>query len=520
MSASARGSAPLLEVRGLDLFAPGGRRLIQNLTLRVGREQAAIIGRNGVGKSSLLRLLVGEDRPARGSVVRRTTPWLVPQNLVEARPMVRNDPFWTQSGATRRHAVAVELSRVGLPPAETWDGRSACSPGELRKLRLLEAKLRRPEFLILDEPTEDLDEAGIAWLVDWLEHWQGGLIVVSHQRQLLALFRDFLVIAESGCLHFAGGLEELDAALEKDEANNQQRYLRRLNTLVQQEAHSEKYRRRRERKKNVGRVRELGRATPRMRLNQKRSYAQEKQGRIEAVRRSRLDAARNWAKAARRALAVALPLEAVMPELPPHNGQPVIDLREVGAEVDGTPLFRNINLSVGRERIAVIGPNGAGKTTLLRIMTGDVVPSAGRASGRLDRIGTLAQGGANWISEDSLLERLSWMSGVSSLQLAADLLIAHGFPLALAERPLSSLSPGERVRAALICLFQRRPAIEVLILDEPTHALDFVGAGALAKVLRTWRGGLVVASHDRQFLDAVGVEQVIELPRRGRPHMQ
>ncbi len=520
MSAPARGSAPLLEVRGLDLLAPGGRRLIQNLTLHVGREQAAIIGRNGVGKSSLLRVLVGEDRPARGSVLRRTTPWLVPQNLEAARPTDGIERLWAQASTAERQALAVELARAGVSPDSARDGRCARSPGESRTLSLLEAKLRQPEFLILDEPTQDLDEVGVAWLVEWLTHWDGGLIVVSHRRQLLECFQNFLVIAESGCRCIPGDLHNLEVTLQEEEAAGQRRYLRRVNTLVQQEAHSEKYRRRRERKKNVGRVRELGRATPRMRLNQKRSYAQEKQGRIEGVRQRRLDAARSWAKAARRALAVALPLEALMAELPPHDGQPLIELCEVSAEVNGALLFRNMNLSIGRQRIAVTGFNGAGKTSLLRIMAGDMDPSSGRARRRLDRIGELSQGAENWVSEDSLLERLAWMSGVSSLQRAAELLVAHGFPLGLAERALSSLSPGERVRAALICLFQRRPAVELLILDEPTHALDFVGARALAEVLRAWRGGLVIASHDRQFLDAVGVERVIELTPRDRPRVQ
>jgi ATPase subunit of ABC transporter with duplicated ATPase domains len=94
---------------------------------------------------------------------------------------------------------------------------------------------------------------------------------------------------------------------------------------------------------------------------------------------------------------------------------------------------------------------------------------------------------------------------------AAEILVAHKFPLALGKRPLASLSPGERVRAALIALFRRSPPVEILILDEPTYSLDRVGRHAMIEALRAFRGGLVVASHDRDFLDAIGIDTWIAL---------
>ena len=89
--------------------------------------------------------------------------------------------------------------------------------------------------------------------------------------------------------------------------------------------------------------------------------------------------------------------------------------------------------------------------------------------------------------------------------------MAHKFPLALGDRPLRSLSPGERARAALICLFRRAPPIEVLILDEPTYSLDLVGQRAMTEALRAWPGGLVVASHDRAFLSAIGADVLLDV---------
>ena len=94
--------------------------------------------------------------------------------------------------------------------------------------------------------------------------------------------------------------------------------------------------------------------------------------------------------------------------------------------------------------------------------------------------------------------------------------MAHQFPLPLAERPLKSLSPGERVRAALICLLARSPSVEFLVLDEPTYSLDFFGYQALRDGLKAWPGGLLIASHDRDFLTAIGIQDYLELGREGQ----
>jgi len=187
----------------------------------------------------------------------------------------------------------------------------------------------------------------------------------------------------------------------------------------------------------------------------------------------------------------------------------VLTLHGVSAHLRARCLFESLDLRAARERVAVVGPNGAGKTTLLEIMLGQRRPSAGLARRKLSKIGYIEQGGTNWQLDESLLAQLN-RSGASP-ERCAQLLVAHKFPLALGQRPLRSLSPGERARAALICLFERTPAVELLILDEPTFSLDLLGQRALTQALRAWPGGLIVASHDREFLQQIGVERTIQL---------
>jgi ATPase subunit of ABC transporter with duplicated ATPase domains len=448
--------------------------LFQDLTLILERgDRVALIGRNGAGKSSLLRVLAGDSPADSGQVLCDAERVLVPQ------------------GSDARHMQ---------------DG----SPGEVRRHCLQQAMNQQPDLLLLDEPTHDLDRAGLDWLDASLRSWRNGLILVSHDRRLLRGFRDFFVVAEAGCRHFVGSFDELLDALQAEQQLQELRYASHLRRLTAHEQHHHQLQAREQRKKNVGRIHELERCPARIRLNDKRSYAQEKQGRRRLIRAARLGAARTWAEAARRALSVDLPLAAAMPELPPTAAEPIASLQRVSARTPDRVLFENLSLELKRQRVAITGPNGSGKSTLLELLAGTRRPQSGRVHSDPTRIGYIAQNAANWCTPESLLHQLIHEAHADP-DTAARCLRAHKFPFALAERPLASLSPGERLRAALIGLLQRPSPPELLILDEPTSHLDFLGYDALRELLVTWRGGLVVASHDDAFLQALQLDESLSL---------
>ena len=507
--------ASTVEIRGLCVDTEAGRPLLRDLNLSLGHERVALVGRNGVGKTTLLRVLAGEAAASRGSLVSRASPVFVRQDP-SAEEVHRAVQWLTEHARDPAiaRALARDMAEVGLAPLDRLGGGQT-SRGEARKLLLLAARHSGSALLLLDEPTEGLDESGVAWLCGWLRTWDRGAIVVSHHRGLLRCFEDFFVVAESGCSHVTGGFAALERRLADDGEARERQYVRHLNALDQQEQRSEQVARRRQRKKNVGRLHELDRCTSRMRLNAKRGHAQVTQGKAAKIHEDRIAAARGWARATRRALAVTLPLELLGPNLGEGDGLDNVTLDRVGVDVAGRALFSGLDLRVQRGRVAVIGPNGAGKSTLLRVMMGERRPTTGNASRRAGRIGYVDQGATEWIADDSLMVRLLGCSRAGSLAEVADLLVAHRFPLALAERPLRSLSPGERVRAALICLFQRAPTIELLVLDEPSDGLDLVGVAALERALKAWPGGLVIASHDRELLAGIGVEDTVVLDGRG-----
>jgi ATPase subunit of ABC transporter with duplicated ATPase domains len=471
----------LIELRDVTLAAPGGRTLFDGLRMQVGRERVALVGRNGVGKSTLLAVLAGDLEPHAGRVTARSKPFLVPQGVDALPEPIRALP--------RSH-------------------------GERRRLALEDAARSGAEILLLDEPTEDLDDDAVAWLRGSLRAWPGCLVVATHDRRLLEDFACFFIASESGCRCFSGTVAELEASLEGEQREAELRYARALHRLVEREEHTLHVARRKARKKRYGRCRELDRATSRARLNQKRDDAQVSHGRLAQIRGQRLDALREWSRSARRALDPSLPLELPVPMLP-AEGADVMVLRDVvGERAQGRPLFGPLDLRARRERVAVVGPNGAGKTTLLEIALRRRAPASGSVACDLARVGSVAQGADDWMLDDTLRARLHVEEPTLSPESVAALLVAHGFPLALGDRPLRSLSPGERARAALICLFRRSPPVEVLVLDEPTYSLDLLGRRAMIAALRAWPGGLLVASHDRGFLAEIGVDVAIDLGRR------
>ncbi len=472
----------LLSTNGLTLQTPNGRPLLRDLDLRIAEgERVAIVGRNGVGKTTLLRALSGATEGAVGRVACTGSRLLVSQ---------LSDEMHTSPAA-----------RTGL--AEQG------SPGERRRAALHSAFDAAPSFLFLDEPSTDLDASAMTWLRGALRRYPGGCIVVSHDRRILRDFRDFFVVSEAGCYHHAGDFESLLEVMNDKRRYHERKYVQNLAQHVHEEQAHVRIARRRERKKNVGRIRELGRCSSRLQLNTKRGQAQYQQGRRGGIQAAKIDAAREWVRSVRRALDVELPLNMAWNLDATNAGPPIIDARRLRLPNFGARPGRVVDLHLRHERWAITGANGSGKSTLLRTLLGEQGGSCELSRVDLARVGYVAQNASNWMLPNSLLEALC--VDATDLPRAASVVAAHRFPAGLAERPLVSLSPGERVRAALITLAMRQPQVELLVLDEPTNHLDLLATAQLEGVLRAWPGGLLVVSHDREFLDNIGIERVLEL---------
>ncbi len=461
----------LAALRGVSVTF-GGAPLFTEADLTIQRrDRLCLVGRNGSGKSTVLKLLAGEMEPDSGA------RWVASGARVArlAQDVDLGGGGTVGDFVGGDHLGRAALDKLGLDAARPV---ADLSGGEARRAALARALAGAPELLLLDEPTNHLDIAGIEWLERWLADFPGALVLVSHDRALLAKASRRTAWLDSGTLRvrdvgFAGFEAWRDEVLTEERAADR-RGVQHLKAEARWLHRGVTARRRR----NKGRLRAL------YALRAERAEAQKDRGRAK------------------------LALASV-----PKGGKVAIEADGLCKAFGGRAIIRDFSLRVLRgDRVAVIGPNGAGKTTLLRLLIGELAPDAGTATRAetleivyfdqrreaLDPDRTLwetlcPQGG------DSLMVRGRQRHVVGYLR---DFL----FDEAQARTPVRALSGGEGSRLLLARLFAR-PA-DLLVLDEPTNDLDAETLDLLLEVLSEFDGTVLMVSHDRDFIDRLATSTV------------
>jgi ATP-binding cassette subfamily F protein 3 len=513
-------SVPQFAARGIAKSF-GGRSILRGADLDVeAGSRIGILGPNGGGKSTLLRILAGFEDPDAGTVTRRRglVLALLPQIVVgderdalstvrDARPELSaleadlhaaearlGDPAlaadlgrmtkalahhervlaaWTEAGGDRAEGEALgHLRALGI---EDLDVPTAQLSGGQRKLVALAACLaRRPDVLLLDEPEAHLDMARRERLGALLEDFDGAVVMISHDRHLLDA-----AVAE---------IAELDQGVIRVWPGNYSAYVvaRQLELERRRQAYVTQ-------QKEIARLEEAVRRFrhwAHIRVNERAA----KQARVKQMQIDRMDKI-DRPVLERRRMALALRSGS-------RGGQRVLALDGVDVSLGDEPILLDVELVVGRgERVGVVGPNGGGKTTLLRVLTGELEPDAGeRWAGDGITIGYLSQAASGLRDDLTVIEALR--AGRSMAEDAAvRALMGFLFDYEQCRRPVATLSGGERTRLAFLGLMHDAP--NCLVLDEPTNHLDIDSIEALEDALEAYDGTVVAVSHDRYFLDRI-----------------
>lgn len=474
-------SIALITLNGVHL-AYGHHPLLDGADLTIqANERIGLIGRNGAGKSSLLRLLDGRNQPDDGAIniaghVRVATveqePTLDEALTIEETVMGAYDPDSEDWGRASR--VRALIDKLELPP----EARIATLSGGMRKrVALIRAIANDPTLLLLDEPTNHLDLDGIAWLETTLKQWPGSAIIITHDRRFLDSVATRIVELDRGqLLSFPGNFSDWQGHkaqwLESQRLENA-----RFDKLLAQEEIWIRKGVEARRTRNEGRVRRLER------LRVERADRRERQGNVQLA----LDAGQ-------------------------RSGKLVAELTDVSKSFGDRCVVKNYSTTIMRgDRIGFIGPNGAGKSTLLKLILGTLEPDSGTVKlgtnlsvayfdqmrDQLDENATLADvinPGSEWIEIGGARKHVMSYLG--------DFLFAP----ARAQSPVKSLSGGERARLLLARLFAR-PA-NILVLDEPTNDLDIETLELLEELLQDYPGTVLLVSHDRTFLDNVVTQTI------------
>jgi ATP-binding cassette subfamily F protein uup len=467
---------PLLSLRDVSL-AFGGPRLLDHVDWQIERgERVCLLGRNGEGKSTFLRLIEGQLAPDDGEVIRQQGLRVarLPQEVPEGRSGTVADEVAEGLGATGHpadgpdHRVDVVLSRMDLDPDARFE---TLSSGLKRRVLLAKALVADPDILLLDEPTNHLDIDSIRWLEDVLLRAGGTLVFVTHDRTFLERLATRIVELDRGRLYdwacdystFLKRKDELLAAEERQDALFDKK-------LAQEETWIRKGIEAR-RTRNEGRVRALKAMREARRL-----------------RRERQGTARIQVQEAER------------------SGSLVIEARDVDFNYGDRSVIRGLTTSIMRgDKVGIIGPNGSGKTTLLRLLLGDLSPQRGTIRhGTNLEVAYFDQLKATLDEEKTVQQNVSEYETISIngqprhvLGYLQDFL----FPPERSRSLVRFLSGGERSRLLLAKLFTR-PS-NVLVLDEPTNDLDIETLELLESLLVEYQGTVLLVSHDRAFLNDV-----------------
>lgn len=478
------------------------RLVLDRATLAVNEgDRIGLVGRNGCGKTTFLRLLAGLQSPDSGEVTRRrelVVSYLPQDFTLEAAKSVDENiregarhvldwiaRFEALPATSKQHA---ELEhRIAALEGWTLDQRIAAarshldcpsgdrrvetlSGGEKRRVALCRALVSRPDLLMLDEPTNHLDPESIEWVADFLENFQGTFLVVTHDRYFLdRVARRMVELSEGRFFSHEGNYTDyLLAKAERQAADATVEHKRQMFL-----------------KRELAWVRSGARA---QRSKQKNRFE------------------RYYETAAESGPELEEEVELCIPP-PPPLGNRVLELNHVGMDLGGRTLFRGFNFTFANgQRVGVAGRNGLGKTTLLRIIIGQLAPTEGTVkTGQLTKFNYVDQGRVQLREERTALEEVSdgtefVVFGTGTLSLRA-YLRRFLFTDDRMTTQVKFLSGGERSRLLLARLLKQGG--NFLILDEPTNDLDLPTLRVLEEALIAFPGVVLVVSHDRYFLNRV-----------------
>ncbi len=528
-----RSASALVTLNGVAARTPDGRGLFDNLTLAFGRERTAVVGRNGVGKTTLLRLVAGLAEPAEGSVTRiGSVGWLaqaqtpaddetVADTLGVAEPLAILHRVLAGDGSlddmaeadwTLEERTQTALAEVGLADLPLDRRTADLSGGEQTRLRLAGLKLAAPDLLVLDEPTNHLDAEARAMIADVVADWPGGVVLVSHDRALLRRADRIVELSSLGARVHGGGwdlyVESRDA--ERAAAERDLEQAERAIGRVQRE--TQMAQERQARRDRAGKAARANSSDPKILLDAQAQRAEESGARGQRLaERKRQAAEADLAQARERAERVRQ-LALSMPSTGLPAGRVVLNLTEAVVTVeDDRRLLGPLCLRLtGPERVAVVGPNGAGKTTLLKLIAGLIEPSSGSVE-RPVRAALLDQQAAVLQADETLVEGWLRLNPQGTPNAARAALARFLFRNVQADRRVGELSGGERLRAALACVMTGAQPPQLLVLDEPTNHLDIDAVEAVEAALSAYDGALVVVSHDVDFIQNLRVDRTIVL---------
>ncbi|MGP5509379.1 ABC-F family ATP-binding cassette domain-containing protein [Pseudomonas helleri] len=519
--------ATCVTLEGVSYQLPDGSPLFSDLNLHLDQRHTGLVGRNGVGKSVLAHLIAGDIAPTAGRCLRTGKVYYLAQHITHAPGQTVADLAGVQpiinalerieQGSTApsdfdavgeqwniRQQLLDQLAHNNLGHLTPSTPTSRLSGGEAMRVALMGAFMSEAELLILDEPTNHLDREQRLALQAQLSHWPKALLVISHDRELLETMTRILELSALGLASYGGGYSFYAQAKAQQQSAAEQQLAHAKLERNRQEQRLREQAEQLERRQARGNKSASSRNQAKILLGRQKERSQNSSGKFQQHQQAAREA---LSVRVRQAASLVERQQAVFvyaPTTSQHSAAHIAELVEARLPYGFEPL-RTLSLMLSRgQRVALLGPNGCGKSTVLKVLAGQVQTLAGQADVRVTTA-YLDQHLALLNLECTVLEQLQALNRELTESELHTRLAQLGLGAEQVNRPCAQLSGGERLKAAMACVFYAEQPAQLLLLDEPANHLDLVSLLALENRLNQYTGTLVVTSHDQKFLDAIGI---------------
>ncbi|WP_119790989.1 ribosomal protection-like ABC-F family protein [Flavobacterium anhuiense] len=512
--------------------------LFQNISFTLNHhDKTALVGNNGVGKSTLLKIIAGELQPFSGQIIHNSKPYFVPQLFGQFNDLTISEALQIKEKITSfKEILEGTVTEENLQLLnDDWTIEERCnealsywqlhdldldqkmgtlSGGQKTKVFLAGIMIHEPDLVLLDEPSNHLDFAGRTLLYDFIKSTSSTLLVVSHDRKLLNLLNKTLEMTKNE-ISVYGGNYDFYSEQKKIENNALEQDVQSKEKALKKAKEKERETIERQNKLDSrGKKKQEKSGVARIMMNTLRNKAENSSSKLKDVHAERISGISEDLRQLRSSLPAIDQMKFGFENNSFLKGKTLFEASDINYAYGDKLLWKeNLDFEIlSGERLAIKGLNGSGKTTLIKIILGELNPTQGQATSLTKK--------AIYIDQDySLLNQN--LTIYEQAQVFNDCgLEEHEIKMRLNrflfsrndwDKPCNALSGGERMRLMLCCLTISNESPEIIILDEPTNNLDIQNIEILTAAINEYKGTLIVISHDQSFLEQINIEKSISL---------